>query len=131
MRECLRAPFANGSHANGRQITLNPADERRAIEEAKGRLSRRTVEELKTLLRLNNQSVTGDKAQLVARAADREVRGAIPKCPKCKAYYLRYREPDRGSGTQGVYYCPGRPQYDEDFCGYESSDVQRIPWRLS
>ena len=42
-----------------------------------------TIAELKRHLRANAQMLTGKKAELVDRCVDGELRGALPKCPKC------------------------------------------------
>mmetsp|Transcript_18825 Transcript_18825/g.59197 ORF Transcript_18825/g.59197 Transcript_18825/m.59197 type:complete len:241 (+) Transcript_18825:54-776(+) len=81
-----------------------------------------TAAKLKELLRLNDQVVTGTKAQLVARAADGKAFGALPRCPKCSGGRIRHEA--------GVYKCPGYMD-DEEFmpCDYQSEAVDRLPWK--
>lgn len=71
------------------------------IEHWRVKLSDKTVEQLKSLLKLNYMTVTGIKSELVDRAAEAVVKGCVPRCPRCRVPVLRYRD------TTGMFYCPG------------------------
>merc|ERR1719510_1863063 len=84
-----------------------PAKKKRAADKAaKGpppkvvaEMEKLSVDQLKALLRTNDQNVTGTKGQLVARAADGKAFGALPRCPTCHGGRIKYEG--------GVYSCPG------------------------
>merc|ERR1712066_800076 len=50
------------------------------------KLERRTMEELKHSLRLNNQLLSGTKAELLRRVVDGVLHGALPLCPRCNGH---------------------------------------------
>lgn len=83
------------------------------------RLERRTIDELKAVLRLNKQPLGGVKAELIRRVADGAIFGAIPICPKCNYGHLYF--------DGGAYHCR-HTNRDKERCGYESSEVERRPF---
>lgn len=66
--------------------------EQKKIKAKKEDLAEFKVNELKDMLKANGQPCTGNKGELVARVAEGQVRGAIPKCPKCHGGNLDYSE---------------------------------------
>ncbi|CBZ49549.1 putative poly(ADP)-ribose polymerase domain-containing protein [Neospora caninum Liverpool] len=108
----------------GDQGPLSP-EQRDAIAVAAEAASQETVARLKEILRRNNQKISGTKDDLVQRAAEGEVMGAIPKCPECSEGFLRF---DHNSG---VYSCPGFMDSEGDYhrCTFKSKDIVRLPWK--
>jgi hypothetical protein len=58
-----------------------------------------TNHELKKFLTLNDQKISGTKAELCVRVADGMLYGVLPKCPKCGAGTLKHED--------GIFSCPG------------------------
>lgn len=86
-----------------------------------------TVTRLKDILKQNNISTSGVKAQLVERYADTAVRGGLPLCPNCRAHDSKLMYIGRG-----YYACKG--SYDDrrksvHSCGFASEKIQRPPFR--
>jgi len=82
-----------------------------------------TVDQLKDILRKNNQRMTGSKKELAERVADGEVLGSIPRCSECGGGHLRFNH------ITGEYRCPG--YMDDDvykFCKFKGMDVKRESW---
>jgi hypothetical protein len=50
----------------------------------------KSIADLKEMLRINNQSRTGDKNTLCQRIADGIIKGQIPRCSKCGGGFLKY-----------------------------------------
>ncbi len=79
--------------------------------------------DLKDLLRKNNQKISGSKSELVERCSEGKLLGALPNCPKCFGGKLRFNL------KTGEYSCPG---YMEDttmiYCNFKSNDVKRNAW---
>ncbi|CAJ1395947.1 unnamed protein product, partial [Effrenium voratum] len=89
-------------------------------------LERRTNDELKSYLRLNNQLLSGAKAELVHRLAEAAVYGALAPCPRCGGH-LHPEEPSLAPGT--TYFCK-RQLRDREACGYQAlgQHVERRPF---
>jgi hypothetical protein len=64
------------------------------LSEEKKEISKKTTEELRNMLRINNQLLSGKKEELVDRVHDRQKNGNVPKCPKCKIGYLHVIDDD-------------------------------------
>lgn len=84
-----------------------------------------TVEDLKEILRKNDQKITGSRMELMERVADGELLGKIPRCPKCSGGRLRF-DPEIG-----LYKCPG--YYDERnfihcHATFDIDSLEREPW---
>lgn len=83
-----------------------------------------TMAQLKEILRINDQNVSGRKAELVGRCVDGELHGGLPLCPRCGKGRLHMAE--------GVHYtCPGF--WDQSAAAHKTRDfhaetVQRTPW---
>lgn len=107
---------------------LQEAAERERAEEAYAKLS---VDQLKELLALNGQLRAGAKQELVDRAVDGKLHGALPRCTLCGGGLLRVRyETKYGHGGQGAFSCPGF--YDDDEykrCSFAASSVARAAWK--
>mmetsp|Transcript_32036 Transcript_32036/g.75111 ORF Transcript_32036/g.75111 Transcript_32036/m.75111 type:complete len:245 (-) Transcript_32036:110-844(-) len=93
-----------------------PAD---VVEE----MQKLSVDKLKALLKANDMNITGNKPQLVSRAADGKAFGALPRCPECVGGRIRFEG--------GEYSCPGFMD-DTDFkkCFYRSDTVERVAWKM-
>ena len=80
---------------------------------------------LKDMLRKNNQSMSGNKTDLLGKVADGKMFGRIPKCPTCHGGRLAF------DLTAGEYRCNG---YYEDQAFYQCtavfpfSGITREPW---
>ncbi|CAG9319539.1 unnamed protein product [Blepharisma stoltei] len=87
----------------------------------------KTNDELKSILRKNDQKVSGTKDELAERIADGVVLGAIPKCPSCGGGRPKF------DFKKGTYYCAGYRD-DVDFVNchkkYSLSDLPRNSWLL-
>eukprot|EP01068_Selenidium_serpulae_P007449 Selendium_serpulae@DN4712_c0_g1_i2.p1 len=60
-----------------------------------------TVDELKRLLKSNDQCVSGNRSELIERVIDRVIQGRIPRCPLCHNKTLRFCK------ESGRYTCRG------------------------
>lgn len=80
---------------------------------------------LKEVLKKNEQSMSGNKDQLVQKVADGKVMGKIPRCPKCFGGRPRY------DYIKGTYHCHGYRD-DEDMveCDKEltKEELPRETW---
>jgi PADR1 (NUC008) domain len=88
----------------------------------------KNIKDLKAILRLNQQSMTGTKDELISKVADGEIKGAIPKCAKCGGGYLKY------DYKTDLYSCKGYVDHSSwHFCRFRGNgdDVNRLPWILS
>lgn len=85
--------------------------------------SLKNTNDLKDLLKKNNQKISGNKSELVERCSEGKLLGALPNCPKCFGGKLRFNI------ITGEYYCPG---YMEDTtminCNFKSYDIKRNGW---
>jgi hypothetical protein len=98
------------------------------IAKAEEELEGMTVDQLKALLQLNDQIVSGSKSDLVQRAGHQMVMGAVPHCPLCKGGHLRY------DIKTGEYQCPGFHDKVEDKpipCSFTTHTIHRKPWRTA
>jgi len=78
------------------------------------RLEGKTIEELKSYLRLNNQLLGGTKVELLRRVADGVIFGAVPQCPNCNGHL----HPEALGCDVTSYRCR-KQNRDKDACGYE------------
>lgn len=82
-------------------------------------------DDLKKILKQNEQILSGKKEDLIERCAEGLVLGAIPKCPTCSKRVLRF---DRETGN---YSCPGSFEGGQMVkCKFSSDDVDRLPWSI-
>jgi len=91
----------------------------------------KTVKVLKQMLRDNCQPVSGPKAELLARVADRMLFGCIPECPQCgnnRGLKVIYQEANHSG--QGKWLHRGYFDDDGEFepCGFKGTHVERFPW---
>lgn len=103
-----------------------PADVQAKIDAAKEALDGKKLDELKDMLRKNDQAFSGLKMnELVDKIADQQVRGKIPRCPKCFGGKLRY-------DYNGGYKCPGYANDEGKFhrCSFTAKDgeITREAW---
>jgi hypothetical protein len=91
-------------------------------EELQRNLERRTVEELRHSLRLNNQRLGGTKAELLRRVVDGVLHGALPPCPLCGGHVQL--------DADSRFRCHKLTR-DREPCGYEVSrdEMVRIPYK--
>lgn len=85
-----------------------------------------TLKDLKEILKLNDQSSSGNKPELVERVADGQVLGKIPRCPVCFGGKPRFNY------EKGDYVCGGFRNDDEyNFCNkkFIFKDLLREPWK--
>ncbi|CAK75956.1 unnamed protein product (macronuclear) [Paramecium tetraurelia] len=88
-------------------------------------LEKKTAGQLKSMLKANDQTQMGNKAELIERIADCMIKGCLEKCPNCSGGRPKFNP------TQKVFKCPG---YMDDtefrFCNkvYGPKDLKRIPW---
>lgn len=83
----------------------------------------KTINELKDLLKKNNQKISGSKPELVVRCSEGKLLGALPNCPKCFGGKLRFNI------KTGEYSCPGYMEDTEMInCNFKSNDIQRNTW---
>jgi len=91
----------------------------------------KTVKVLKQMLRDNCQPVSGSKAELVARVADRMLFGCIPECPDCgNNRGLKVIYQDANHRGQGKWLHRGYFDDDGEFepCGFKGTHVERYSW---
>jgi len=84
-----------------------------------------TMKDLKELLKLNDQSSSGNKPELVERVADGQVLGKIARCKTCFGGKPRFNY------ETGGYHCAGYRNDDEYiFCNkvYSFEDLLREAW---
>lgn len=88
-------------------------------------LNEKGTEELKKMLKANDQTCTGNKGDLIDKVADGRVLGKIPRCTNCYGGRLRFNY------KNGVYTCPGyRDDEDFHFCNkkYQFNEILRTSW---
>jgi len=103
-------------------VTIDPVLHQQRLTHIQGK----SITDLKTMLRTNDQVTTGTKTELVARVLDRVEHGNLPRCPKCYIGRLRV--------TSSGYTCPGG--YDDDEykgCDFNATfdEVQRPDWQFA
>lgn len=114
---------SKGSEQKGTPLT---AAQKSKIAKQKETYESMSQAELKAMLKLNNQPVSGNKSDLVERCAEGKVLGALPVCPLCGAGKLRFE------GSKGTYKCPGYMDDDEfKACFYTSTTADRTTWKES
>jgi len=87
-------------------------------------ISSNSMATLKEWLKMNDQSASGNKSELLEKVADGMVFGGLPRCPKCAGGRLK---------TLGnMFVCPGFME-DDTFqeCDFTSNDIIRSPWKES
>jgi len=132
-----------------------PSSELKKFNEAQTCFSAKTNDNLKKLLHANDQSRSGNKAVLVAKCADGESFGKLPRCPKCFGGKIKFRLPGSNGELYSLYslfggaygdektnedkakevvdkqryYCTGYFDDDEKVeCDWQSHTVKREPW---
>eukprot|EP00439_Symbiodinium_sp_Y106_P001360 s4700_g1.t1 len=122
------AAFTAPATAPPEPLAARPADSsaRRQLEATLRHLDRKTNDELKSYLRLNNQLLSGAKPDLRLRVADGAVFGALAPCPKCGGH-LHPEEPGQAPNT--MYFCK-RILRDREACGFQvyGTDAERRPF---
>merc|ERR1712157_525886 len=90
------------------------------------KLENRTVDELKSYLRFNNQPIGGTKAELVCRVADGAIFGVLPLCPRCGGSLHQ-----EAMGTPNVLYRCRKLNREHEPCGYVvgEEELVRTPFR--
>jgi hypothetical protein len=87
--------------------------------------NKKSIGQLKAILRENNQIMSGNKGDLVERCSQGKLLGALPCCSKCGGGKLKFNI------KTGVYFCPGYMD-DTEFrnCSFKADfkDVIRNPW---
>lgn len=81
---------------------------------------------LKSLLTANNQTKSGNKADLLLKCTDGVINGQIPKCDKCGGGVPTFNI------KNGKYYCRGYIDDDEFMIcdtDFEFGEVKRLPWK--
>ncbi|CAD8067118.1 unnamed protein product [Paramecium sonneborni] len=88
-------------------------------------LEKKSMGQLKQMLKANDQKQTGNKGELIERIADCMIKGCLEKCPNCSGGRPKFNP------IQKIFKCPG---YMDDtefrFCNksYQPQDLKRIPW---
>jgi len=101
-----------------------PAKTWKRLAEEELALHSKTVAQLKDMLKLNDQKISGAKPELIARVAEGIVLGAPVRCPSCNGGKPNF---DR---TSGVYTCPGYMEDDEFMhCSWSSYNLHRTSWK--
>ncbi|CAE7226632.1 TTN, partial [Symbiodinium sp. CCMP2456] len=122
------AAFTAPATAPPEPLATRPADSsaRRQLEATLRHLDRKTNDELKSYLRLNNQLLSGAKPELRLRVADGAVFGALAPCPKCGGH-LHPEEPGQAPNT--MYFCK-RILRDREACGFQvyGTEAERRPF---
>jgi len=97
------------------------------LDQYRDELADKKVDELREMLRANDQTMKGTKSELITKVADGMALGRIPRCPKCFAGRLRFES--------GKYICPGYGDDEGKFhrCTYKANfaDIKREDWQLS
>lgn len=106
------------------RFTISQSDKTK-LKENEDFFERKTIGELKLILKQNNQVCSGTKNVLTERCAQGKLWGALPNCPICFGGKLRFNI------KTGEYLCPGyMNDTDFVFCKYRVTDgVLRNPWR--
>jgi len=100
------------------------AEDESAIKSKINEISHNSVATLKDLLKMNDQSSSGSKQDLLEKVADGMLNGALPRCPKCGGGRLKV--------LGNMYICPGFMEDDEfKDCDFTSMDIKRTAWKAS
>lgn len=96
------------------------------IDAAEEALADKKQDELKDMLRKNDQAFSSLKVpELIQKIADQQVRGKIPRCPKCFGGKLRY-------DYKGNYTCPGYANDEGHYrrCSFKAKEgeITREAW---
>jgi hypothetical protein len=106
-RHAAAAQAREHAHPGDTRFALTPgagdAPERAARVHAK--YDDMHVDELKEVLKANEQLLGGVKAELAERCADGELRGGLPACPTCGIGRLHVTY--EGDHDKATYSCPG------------------------
>ncbi|ETO36812.1 hypothetical protein RFI_00250 [Reticulomyxa filosa] len=84
--------------------------EKSEFKERCEKLDSLTIEELKEMLKHNDQKVSGTKNELIKRIVDCQMYGCLPLCTLCGSGRLRVlyvNSKSYGHGGEGRFYCPG------------------------
>lgn len=121
-KDVERARANAGEESIGLALT---AHQQQDIETQLEAAEKENAATLRSLLRMNNQKVSGPKEELAHRVAECRVLGAIPKCPQCREGFLRF------DGNTGEYRCPGYVNEAGEYerCSFKSTDVKRLRWK--
>jgi len=101
------------------------AEQLKKYNELLEELNKHSINELKEMLRKNDQTMSGTKKELVQRVADGKVLGKIPRCPRCAGGRPKF------DAKTGMYKCPGyRDDEDFKFCNkkYTMEELPREEW---
>ena len=113
------APAA-AAPAKGKKAGKPPSIEK----QRKDLLEQKTVDELKAMLKANEQITTGNRGELVKRVLDCVEHGGMPRCPQCGLGRIKV---SKWSG----FYCPGG--YDDDeymACDFKATEIERPAWKF-
>ena len=94
------------AHPGDARFALTPGGPDVTVERVmavRGKYDGMHVDELKEVLKANEQLLGGSKDELATRCTEGELRGALPACPTCGVgrLHVAYR------GDQATYTCPG------------------------
>jgi hypothetical protein len=86
--ESKKRKHSKRRESNKRSTKKQKQDASNEVSSLKQDLKNKTLKQLQSLLRINNQLLSGTKEELVERVFDRMTKGAVPKCPQCKIGHL-------------------------------------------
>jgi len=114
-----------------RKAKLEDSPDYLNLKKLKHDLNQKNVDELKEMLKLNDQRTTGNKKELLDRVADGMAYGALPRCSTCNLAVLRVKYKTKyGHRGQGNFKCPGYFQNDDlKTCPYTSKSETRPAWK--
>ena len=125
-RWCAEAPATTTPAVKAPRRKAAKATPAAASAPLAAHLAKKTIADLKAMLRKNDQLVTGTRPELVERVVDRVTHGNLPRCPQCFLGRLRLNR-------DGSMTCPGG--YDDDEykeCGFTApaGAVERPAWQF-
>ena len=105
-------------------FSISQADESK-LREFEEYFDRKSMVDLKSILKKNNQVCSGTKSDLVQRCSQGKLFGGLPNCSLCFGGKLRFNI------KTGEYYCPGFMNDTEfSFCKFRANDgIVRNPWQ--
>jgi hypothetical protein len=124
-KEKVQAPKKEKKVKAAPSVIGYTTDQLEKFKDIKESLKLKNNQELKDLLRKNDQSMSGNKDDLIEKVADGMVLGKIPRCSSCFGGRLRF------DYKRGVYNCPGyRDDADYHNCHkvFTLKEVTRDPW---